>query len=144
MRKGQTCYVHPQWFSLKIKQTHCYCLATTHPAVQTSSLGFIQRHPPLYVFLCLKEIHTHTLSCLVGRRERSCIIHPLKQLQQPALKGDMQTARTHADMMRYLWLIMAVNKLLAKNTYTEKRKAGKYLDYDIKLKLATLNYLTPP
>lgn len=124
--------------TLLLPSNHPPCSANIQPRLHSAT------SPSLCLSLSKRNTHTHTLSCLVGRRERSCIIHPLKQLQQPALKGDMQTARTHADMMRYLWLIMAVNKLLAKNTYTEKRKAGKYLDYDIKLKLGTLNYLTPP
>lgn len=54
VREREICYVHQQWFSLKIKQTHYHCLATTHPTVQTSRLSFIQRH------VSLKE--THTLS----------------------------------------------------------------------------------
>ena len=89
----EICYVHQQWFSLKIKQTHCHCLATTHPAGQTSRLSFIQRHPPLYVSpsLALKETHTHTHSRLVERGKGSCIIHPLKQSQQP------DPGRRHAD-----------------------------------------------
>lgn len=87
----QICNVHRQRFSLKIKQTHCHCLATTHPAGQTSRLSFIQRHPPLRD--SRSKRHTH-IQLPGGERERgqgSCIIHPWKQSQQP------DPERRHAD-----------------------------------------------
>ncbi len=78
VREREICYVHQQWFSLKIKQTHCHCLATTHPAGQTSMLSFIQRHPPLYVSLslALKDTHTDTYTQPPGRERKGELHHP--------------------------------------------------------------------
>lgn len=61
------CYVQWQWFSLKIKQTHCHRLATTHPAVQASRLSDIP--------LSMSFSHTHTHNGLVARG-RGELHHP--------------------------------------------------------------------
>lgn len=51
---------------------------------------------PPNVFLSHARKEAHTLSCLVGRGRGSCIIHPLKQLQQPEPK------RRHADLQEHM------------------------------------------
>lgn len=78
---------------LSKNKTNCRCLATTHPAGQTSRLSFIQRRPPLCDSHSKRHTytHAHTFSCLAERGIGSCIIHPWKHLQQPAPE------RTHAD-----------------------------------------------
>lgn len=93
VREKEICYVAQQWFSLKIRQTHCYCLATTHPTVQTSSLSFIQRH------VSLKETHTHTHSAAWYRHE-GCIIYLLKQSMQP---DPERRLRTLGDFSGWQW-----------------------------------------
>lgn len=76
MKEREICYIHQEWFSLKIKQTHCRCLATTHPAGQTSRLSFIQRRPPLCDSHSKRHTYTRTHIQLPGRERKRELHHP--------------------------------------------------------------------